>query len=96
MPLSVVTASECSITENVIGKKCKYLHKIWPGFNISSNIPNHWQKWLDDWEYLPNSFFFFLVFLRYRITIIGSNVEHRYMITTMSESKYLYLYNKLL
>ncbi|KAL5243651.1 hypothetical protein ACI65C_011061 [Semiaphis heraclei] len=45
MPLSVVTASECSITENVIGQK---------------------------------------FFLRYRITIIGSNVEHRYMITTMS------------
>lgn len=25
MPLSVVTASECSITENVIGQKCKYI-----------------------------------------------------------------------
>ncbi|XP_015373895.1 PREDICTED: uncharacterized protein LOC107168866 [Diuraphis noxia] len=46
MPLSVVSASECSITKKVVGHK----------FN-----------------------------LRFRMTIIGSNVEHRYMITTMSE-----------
>jgi len=38
MPLSVISESECSITENVIGKKCKHI-KDYQG--LTSNIPNH-------------------------------------------------------